>query len=304
MARIFFAKGVSGEIVRSVQSQLGFTGGDLDGVYGGDTFKAVTKFQKNNGLAQTGALDADTWQPLMQRPIPDVEQRALQLTGTFEGHGFRLAQGNFDGAGITWGIIGFTLQGGELGALIQDMNQKHPELVSQAFGSKTDQLLELLNQPFKKQLIFADSISLGASKERLAEPWRSAFNTFGGIPEVQEAQLTRSNKNYFKPALVAANKLGFTTELGIALLFDIHVQNGGISARAKEKIDAFLADHPVASEQDVRILVANAVADSARPQFRQDVLDRKLTIATGTGKVHGSMFMLSNWGLDEFPAST
>ena len=269
MARIFFGKGVTGDIVRGVQTQLGFTGKDVDGVYGGDTFNAVSRFQKANGLDQTGALDAGTWQPLMNSPIPTVEARALQLTASFEGHGFTLAQGNFDGAGITWGIIGFTLQGGELGGIIQEMNQEHPGLVQQAFGGNAGELLDMLELPFKKQLEFADSISLGATKERLAEPWRTAFRVFGGFSEVQTAQLARSNRNYFKPALTAAQKLGFKTELGIALLFDIHVQNGGIKPTAQKKIDAFLADHPVASEQDIRILVANAVADSARPEFRK-----------------------------------
>jgi hypothetical protein len=41
------------------------------------------------------------------------------------------------------------------------------------------------------------------------------------------------------------------------------------------------------------------VADKANPAFRDDVRDRKLTLATGSGRVHGGTFVLRNWGLDD-----
>lgn len=50
-----------------------------------------------------------------------------------------------------------------------------------------------------------------------------------------------------------------------------------------------------------RILIANAVADHAKPEFREDVRSRKLTIATSTGQVHGERFDLTSWGLGEYP---
>jgi peptidoglycan hydrolase-like protein with peptidoglycan-binding domain len=45
MARVFFAKGVQGEIVRRMQRQLGFTAANIDGAFGDATFKAVKAFQ-------------------------------------------------------------------------------------------------------------------------------------------------------------------------------------------------------------------------------------------------------------------
>lgn len=302
MSRVLLARGASGDIVRALQSQLGFTGASLSSVYNTETFVAVSKFQKSQNIPQTGAVDSETWKLIMMIEEPTVEARILQVTGSFEGHGFTLAQGNYDGAGITWGIIGFTLKGGELGGIIQEIQLQNPDLVQQAFGTNTVQLMDMLAMPWKKQEEFANAQSLGANKVRLAEPWRTAFRVFGEFPEVQAAQLARSNKNYYQPALAAAMTRGLKTELGIALLFDIHVQNGGISAAAQKRINDSVAAHPIASEQDLRILIAHAVADSARVQYRDDVLSRKLTMATGTGKVHGGMYMLSNWGLDEFVA--
>jgi hypothetical protein len=80
------------------------------------------------------------------------------------------------------------------------------------------------------------------------------------------------------------------------------VQNGGVKATARQQIDAELSENPVASERDRRIIIANAVADKARAEFREDVRSRKLTLATGAGKVHGLTFLLRNWGLDDLPA--
>ena len=53
------------------------------------------------------------------------------------------------------------------------------------------------------------------------------------------------------------------------------------------------------SEPDLRVLIANSVADGARPEYRGDVRARMVTIATGAGTVHGRTYVLRNWGLDE-----
>lgn len=45
-----------------------------------------------------------------------------------------------------------------------------------------------------------------------------------------------------------------------------------------------------------RELLATLAADSARKKYRDDVLTRKMTIASGEGVVHGQMFNLDDWG--------
>jgi hypothetical protein len=302
MAKVLLAKGVKGEIVRKLQRRLqerGFDPEGIDGDYGNNTQRAVNSFQQANGLTPTGEVDVVTWERLMGVPIPSVRDRSLQLTAAFEGHDFTLAQGNWDGAGITWGIIGFTLKHGELSKIVLEIHQRNPELVRQAFGTKTDELIKVMKSSKAKQLAWADSISLGVKKVKLAEPWRSAFQRFGETEEVQTLQLELTDRDYFQPAVKTAVEFGLKTELGLALSFDIHVQNGGIKPSAREEIEKDLAAHPITSEQELRVIIAHAVADKARGKFREDVRARKLTIATGSGKVHGEMFVLRNWGLDE-----
>ena len=294
MSRLLFAQGAHGAPVKKIQKGLGFVGDAIDGGFGPRTKTAVGAFQKTHGLPQTGAVDTDTWGAITQLLVPAIDERALALTATFEGHGFDLAQGNFDGAGITFGIIGFTLKFKGLGNIVREVQATRPDLVKLAFGDLTPQLLRLIDLPFAKQLPFADSISIPPSKARLAEPWRTCFRVFGLMPEVQDAQLKHVREDYFEPALATAKKLRLKTELGIALAFDIHVQNG-----PKTAVVNSLVRRRFASERDLRVALANAVADSANPAFKEDVRSRKLTIAQGNGKVHGADFVLKNWGLDE-----
>ena len=56
-----------------------------------------------------------------------------------------------------------------------------------------------------------------------------------------------------------------------------------------------LAQNPVERELKLRVIVPNAVANYSRPRVREDVRSRKLTTATGTGMVHGRLFVLRNW---------
>ena len=302
MARLLFAKGAVGELVRRMQFRLGFTGSDLDGWFGNQTRDAVVAFQRRTGLTESGEVDVDGWTALMGEPVPSVRERCLQLTAHFEGHAFTLAQGNFDGAGITWGIIGFTLKGGELGRIVLETEARFPGLLRQAFGTTAGELREIVRKPWPEQLAFADSISFGSRKTRLAEPWRTSFRRLGEMPEVQQLQIERAREGYYEPALATAKRWGLESELGIALAFDVHVQNGGIKAAAKSRIEAALGGRQAADERALRIVIANAVADSARLAWREDVRERKLAIATGAGPVHGGRYELRNWGLEELPA--
>jgi peptidoglycan hydrolase-like protein with peptidoglycan-binding domain len=302
MARTLFAAGLCGEIAEQIQRGLlaaGFNPGTVDGFYGKDTTTALRSFQQAKGHPVTGAVDVDTWKLLLDTDVPSTARRCLSLTATIEGHGYTLAQGNWDDAWLTWGIIGFTMKHGEVQAIIRSVNQAAPQLIAQAFGDHAAELLRVMAASEEEQLRWANSITVGA---QLAEPWRGDFARFGALPQVQEEQRRRALQDYFVPAQKTARGLGLTTELGLALCFDIHVQNGGVKKAAQAKIAQSRAAQSPQSEKDLRCTVANAVADCAREKFREDVRARKLAIATGAGTVHGRKLVLENWGLAEFPA--
>lgn len=309
--RVFFQRApsgfrtVQGELIKKIQKVL--IAKDLlhdkdDGIFGGNTERAVQIFQEQNQLAPTGKVDDQTWQALMSSLAPDLKQRCLQITADFEGTGFTKAVGNFDGAGITWGIIGFTLSNGELGAVLTEIRSAHPAVFSAAFGELEARIVEVIHSSHSEQIHFANSISLGSSKMRIQDVWAKAFEKLGSDPSAQEIQLQRTEK-FFQIAERDRQLFDVQNELGLALCFDIAVQNGGIDSTERARIRTKINQNHPATQQDLRIIIANVVAENSRPKFIEDVRSRKLTIATAQGTVHGSRFAVKTWGLDDLPAS-
>lgn len=310
MDRILFQRApngfrtVRGEIIRKLQQLLhdkGVYRETPDGVYGDKTEHALLLFQQQNNLPVTSKVDNETWTALTATAMPDLKQRCLEVTADFEGTGFSKIVGNFDGAGLTWGIIGFTLFNGQLQKVLNEIKAAHPDVFAAAFGSLAAQMATVLKSPLQKQMAFADAISLGSSKVKVEEEWAQAFDALGNHPAVQGLQLQHTEK-FFDVAQRDVNRFELKNELGFALCFDIAVQNGGIDGTEADRIRRKAEQNRPATQQDLRIIVANVVAENSRPQFVDDVRKRKMTFATGTGTVHGAQYAVKTWGLDELPA--
>ncbi len=307
MSRTWFSKGLKGMIARRIQSDLlrqGFVAGPVDkfvdGDFGRNTESALRALQQARSLPASGAVDAATWGQLTPDPLPALFERCLSLTAAFEGHGFGLVQGNFDGAGLTWGVIGFTLSHRQIQAITSDAEAAEPGLLSRCFDALAPEWQRVCAKPLAQQLVWANSISIGASKTGVRADWLRAFARLGDAPVVKRIQMQRAYDKYFVPAAASARRLGLKSEIGLALAFDVHVQNGGF------KPDAFeLASRLPAStaEPRRRLLLANAVADSASTRWQADVRERKTSVARASGQVHGASYTLAAWGLDETAAA-
>ena len=234
-----------------------------------------------------------TFEKLTNAAIPPVFHRALQITADYEGTGFGLANGNFVGAGITWGIVGFTLSNGELGRMLQQIDQQLPRIFSNAFGPLAARLRQVLAGSHADQMAFANSISIG-NGNHVAHDWDEAFHQLGADPGVQDIQLARVDTVYKKIADDNAAALGLQEELSVALCFDVSVQNGGLKQSEVARVQQATAGQ---SEKQKRRFIAELVADRSNPRFRKDVLDRKMSFASGAGTVHGDEYELDGWGL-------
>lgn len=304
MARKLFGLGARGDIVGQIQRALeaaGHSPKEIDEVYGEDTLDAVVAFQGEKRLDCTGVINETTWSALMHAPLPALHERSLGVTAAFEGHSYTRTRGNIDGAWLSWGIVGFTMKYNQLQPLLLQVHAKHPEALKAAFGQHAAQLLEILNQPAPQQKAWATSITM--ANGGITEPWRSGFARLGAMPIVQAEQRRAAYERFYRPALETAGRFGIGTELGLTLLFDIHVQNGGISAAAGERIREDMAGSHDSSESNLREIIAEAVADDAIPKFRDDVRARKLAIARGRGTVHAREYDFSNWGLADLAAN-
>src|SRR5262245_55043211 len=226
-------RGSFGDLVAKLQAalaKLGYYAGVLDGDYGGGTERAVQNFQADKKLKKTGAADEKTWTLATGLPWPNLFDRCLQVTARFEGHGYTTLAGNFDGAGLTWGIIGFTLKHGEIQAIVREVEGKAPAILTESFGAQLPELLQRMRAPINTELFqWCDSISLGQNKYAVQEPWRSNFAAFGKHEIVRDIQRQRARTKYFEPSLITMKRVQtkneLASELGIALCFDIHVQN-------------------------------------------------------------------------------
>ena len=186
--------------------------------------------------------------------------------------------------------------------LLNEIRATNENIFNAAFGNLINQIDQVLSSPPAEQMNFANIISVGSSKMKVLDEWADAFATLGNEPAVQVIQLQHTSK-FFDIATRDVNRFNLKNELGLALCFDIAVQNGGIdpneAARIRNKIEQTLPT----TEQDLRIIIANVVAENSNPRFTEDVRSRKMTFATGISKVQGSKYNIKTWGLDELPAS-
>ena len=308
MARDFFrqsAGGASprGSLISQIQTALDAVPNGpqirVDGAFGSNTATAVSAFQASNHLQPTGAVTDQVWQMLTNSGAPSMFERCLQVTASYEGTGYTHVVGNFDGAGITWGIIGFTLlAGGELGVVIKKINTDFPALVAQAFGANAAELLRICDPATSAadKTAFANSVTRNGGG--VIEPWNTSFQTLGGFPQVQALQTQRARDIYWAIAVGDARALSMEEELDLTLMFDVAVQNGGLQGNhlLQPIKDAFATEMP-ATEQARRLIVTRFVTDASNPASADDVNSRKSCISTGSGTVHRSPYLLSGWAL-------
>jgi hypothetical protein len=289
-------RNVKGPIVQKIQARLnraGFNAGAEDGVWGHSTVDALKAWQQAQGSEPTAVVDDPVWAGLVGGPLPDLPSRALQLTGVWEGTGYGGANGNFDGQGITWGVIGFTWANGELQGILNEIRGQYPAIFRASFGGLEAEIVSVLAQPRPVQMTWARGISRNSGNS-IDSAWAAAFKALGDTPEVQSIENEHA-QHYWNAGLPFAEDFGLQSEAGLALCFDIAVQNRVTDDMIAE-IQQRIGDQGM-SEPDKMQIVAHVVADHANPTYYNDVLKRKLTFATGQGTVHGDLFDIGCWGI-------
>jgi hypothetical protein len=303
--------GATGPEVARIQQQLtrlGFYNGPIDGSYGGGTYAAVHTFQRARGIEGDGVVGPRTWSVLFDGsaiPAPAVAAeplatRCLALTASFETESaapecFAGLAGDFDGMGMSFGVLQWNVGSGSLPPLLQSIDAEHPGVLDAVFQERASELRRVLASSRVDQLAWARSIQDPATF-RLSEPWRGMFKTLGRRPECIGAQTAAASERY-RRALAMCADYGLWSERAAALMFDVVVQNGGILDATRARIESDFAAIPDDSrdEREVArmVVVANRRAEAARPQFVEDVRQRKLTIARGEGTVHGRHYDLA-----------
>jgi hypothetical protein len=313
--------GSRGEEVKRIQSALaekGFYLGPVDGDFGGGTESAVKAFQSASGLDVDGDVGPITWNALFAESIPEPEvaseelpRRCLTLTATFEtSRGppecFSGVSGDFDGQGVSFGVLQWNFGQGSLQSLLKAMLAEHPSVMVAVFQSRLAVLQAALAASDDELMHFARSIQ-DLNRHVLNEPWGGMFKSLGRTPECQSIQVKHA-RGVFDRALKLAKAYGLWSERAVALMFDIVTQNGSIRDITRAQIVADFEAIPAElsrDEQEVERMevVAHRRAEAANSRWVEDVRSRKLCIARGSGMVHGIRYDVgTQFGIGLTPA--
>lgn len=241
------------------------------------------------------------------------ELKALRITTTFETGrplGFGGLTGNFDGMGLSFGLLQWNIGSGSLQPLLQEFARHHPQQFQAVFGQHAAQLRQVLQQSKLDQMRFARSIN--DTKNRIVQPWAGYFRLLETNPTFQQIQLSHVRPRMNK-AIQYAKQFQLRSERGLALMFDIVTQSGSAWLQKKNRA-ALIQQRQTAAQQqlerslterEVLSIIANVVADTSASRWREDVRVRKLTIVTGRGTVHKRQFDLArDFGLTDQPWET
>jgi hypothetical protein len=230
-----------------------------------------------------------------------LEKRCLALTGSFETcrglpDCYGGLAGDFDGMGISYGVLQWSLGQRTLQPLFSDMLSAHENVMTGIFHDHLNTLRTMLAGSRQAQLDWARSIQ-DSHGHAVFEPWKGLFLTLGRTPEFQAVQIVHAGRVY-RDAVGLCRRFGIHTERALALMFDICVQNGTIDAAVEARIRADFAaipanTHPLDAELARLRSIANRRAEASNPRFIEDVRARKLTIANGAGKVHNISYNLA-----------
>lgn len=239
----------------------------------------------------------------MPRTRSEQEAVARAITMAFEGAGFVNLAGNFDGQGWSLGALQWNFGQGTLQPLILAMEKEGPrtfrELLTVTHQGKAYDLgpllLEACRMPKAQAVAWADARCHGPGKRQIVEPWRTGLAALLAHPGMQQVQI-RAMGRYMDDARSDCAHFGLNTMRDLILFHDIAVQNGpgkvgkvgsAATRQAFERLGGM--DLPPAKRREA---IARAVADTANPRWRNDVLSRKMTIVRGAGTVHGRTYDL------------
>lgn len=235
-------------------------------------------------------------------------RRVLALTSSFEtGIGFPdncgIAAGNFDGQGLSFGVLQWNIGQGTLQPLLAKMLEQHGDVAKDALGAdRCSEVAEMLEKPLAEQMKWALRIQRTATRDGrtrwiLSDDWKKALLRLGKTPEMIQLQVAEATRR-LTLAEEWCRDYGLTCERAVALMFDINVQNGkvdrgGADRLIRQDVSALPPTLPAQDQElEKMLIIARRRSEVVAPAWREDVRARKETIAKGHGRVHGHEYDL------------
>lgn len=317
-----FSLGCRGDYIHNLQVILNSKKlylDSLDGIYGPNMAKAVLGFTNN----RVNYIDGEVYKQLTGSEFPELFERCLNITSSFEGTGYTKIIGSFDGNKtiLTYGKIGFTLGYGDLIQLLINIYAKDSNAIYKSFGEYNGYILTGLIINYIKTQNMNDFIKWGLSiqdsKFNVSHKWKQGFDALGRTKIGEDCQKELAKTIYWSRATSLAEKFCLNEELSFGLLYDACVQ--GFSKKTEGIVSSEIFDEKtiikayykeiksmgihasnILSEQEKRKMIATINANTCNPRWKNDVWSRRKLFITGSdvSEVHGIKYCLKNWGLE------
>ncbi len=123
--------------------------------------------------------------------------------------------------GLGFGLILFMQESEHLGKVLVLTKRRDPQGFASALGPEADALLASTTQAAA-----ADRLRPVAGQALWEQPWLDRFRALGRLPACQAAQNEEAIEGFFRPMMPVALGLGFTTQRGLAMVFDRVIVRG------------------------------------------------------------------------------
>jgi hypothetical protein len=256
---------------------------------------------------------------------------ALNITGSYEGHeGWANLAENFDGQGLSMGLLNQNLGQGTLQPMWAEMNVSYPSQMKSSFTSAhLSSLLAMLTQwqgtvkaaaldvsdygyselddpneiarelgldPAELEEIHAALTSRNQkavdwatknlyTKGDFKSDWHAQLQNLAVTAGYRSIQIRRAEGLHAK-AMEMLRTFQLKELRSYAFLFDIAVQNGGMSTSVRSKYATWLKANPKASETSRLNQLLTLRLATVIKKYVTDVKSRKQAIINGIGVVH------------------
>jgi hypothetical protein len=238
-------------------------------------------------------------------PLEKAQEIALLITSAYEGStatslDYQAVAGNFDGAGVSFGIIQWNFGSGTLGPLLLAMRSKNQVKFDDCFeGNMNFQVMlnAITTGNIQSQLDWADAVAASNSN------WKNSFKKIGEVEEFKAIQLefaahyNQKINSCLDLMRELAPHLMKTVQLRTyCALFDLCVQQEGL-VKAEQLIRTEFPSAQISTQKDLLIFVCRKRAEKAIVNWRSDAFSRRMGIIQGqtyTATINGITKQRSN----------
>lgn len=221
-------------------------------------------------------------------PFSKAKEIALLVSSGYEGKSkldYEALAGNFDGQGMSFGVIQWNFGQGTLGPVLLEMRAADQAKFDGCFGTNMNfqALINSLNAAnISAQMSWASGVIANNNSG-----WKSAFKKIGEVEAFQKIQLNHAAKyndnvtSCIKLMRELAPQLMVKIQLRTyCALYDLCVQQNNLS-KAEELIRTEFPTANITTQKELLIFVCKKRAEKATTAYRADAFSRRMGIIQG-----------------------